>query len=297
MYFYTVHGLIFSSEFPCPELCSTGYVKSPDFTIRLGQTPEKLESETRKAARFSISSGQLLLQVDNVARYWVRQGNEVVIQAEPNASENEIRLFLYGTAFGAILLQQNRLPIHATTVVREGRAVLIAGTTGVGKSTLGHTFVNRGWKLLCDDVTTVEASEKGIRAHPGFPSIKLWRDVLEYTNTETSNLSSIRPDFEKYRWDANDHFCSEPAKVHALIILNSHSDPEFKIEPVTGTNKFIALTRQTYRRQFIEGMVDQRKLFITWSNILQTCPIWRVHRPKMPLQPEKLADHIESLFV
>ncbi|WP_419825291.1 HPr kinase/phosphorylase [Sphingomonas sp.] len=46
--------------------------------------------------------------------------------------------------------------IHASCVAIEGRAILIAGPSGSGKSDLALRLIDRGATLVCDDYTMVE---------------------------------------------------------------------------------------------------------------------------------------------
>lgn len=45
--------------------------------------------------------------------------------------------------------------VHATSVAREGRAVLITGPSGAGKSDLALRLLDRGFTLVSDDQTVV----------------------------------------------------------------------------------------------------------------------------------------------
>jgi HprK-related kinase A len=47
------------------------------------------------------------------------------------------------------------LIIHAAAVEREGRAAILPAPPGAGKSTLCAALVNRGWRLLSDELTLV----------------------------------------------------------------------------------------------------------------------------------------------
>ena len=49
----------------------------------------------------------------------------------------------------------NRQPLHAATLVRGDRAVLLTGPSGVGKSTLAYASMLQGFRLLAEDVTHV----------------------------------------------------------------------------------------------------------------------------------------------
>lgn len=51
----------------------------------------------------------------------------------------------------AAALAEDRRVIHAGAVVKEGRALILAGHSGWGKSTTSLALVQRGWRLLSDD--------------------------------------------------------------------------------------------------------------------------------------------------
>lgn len=46
-------------------------------------------------------------------------------------------------------------PIHAACVAREGRAVVLCGDSGAGKTSLAYACARRGWTFLSDDATHV----------------------------------------------------------------------------------------------------------------------------------------------
>ncbi|WP_114228298.1 MULTISPECIES: HPr kinase/phosphorylase [Sphingomonas] len=54
--------------------------------------------------------------------------------------------------------------IHATTVAHDGRAVLICGPSGSGKSDLALRLIDRGWRLVSDDQTIVHRVGETLRA-------------------------------------------------------------------------------------------------------------------------------------
>lgn len=49
--------------------------------------------------------------------------------------------------------------LHGALVSKDGRGVMILGAGESGKSTLACALWQRGWSLLCDDLTLVEASQ------------------------------------------------------------------------------------------------------------------------------------------
>jgi serine kinase of HPr protein (carbohydrate metabolism regulator) len=58
--------------------------------------------------------------------------------------------------------------VHATTVALDGRAVLISGQSGSGKSDLALRLIDRGFTLVSDDQTIVRRDgERLIGSAPG----------------------------------------------------------------------------------------------------------------------------------
>ncbi|MEO7364987.1 MAG: aldolase [Sphingomicrobium sp.] len=54
--------------------------------------------------------------------------------------------------------------VHATTVAKEGRAVLISGPSGSGKSDLALRLLDRGFTLVSDDQTLVRREDERLIA-------------------------------------------------------------------------------------------------------------------------------------
>ena len=56
--------------------------------------------------------------------------------------------------------------IHASTVAREGRAVVISGPSGSGKSDLALRLLDRGFTLVSDDQTLIRREDQRLLASP-----------------------------------------------------------------------------------------------------------------------------------
>ena len=52
-------------------------------------------------------------------------------------------------------MQRKVLPLHGSAIAINGKAYAIIGDSGAGKSTLALAFLNRGYRLLTDDVIAV----------------------------------------------------------------------------------------------------------------------------------------------
>ncbi|HEX2952474.1 MAG TPA: aldolase, partial [Bacillota bacterium] len=176
-YFYRVFGLTVFSEYELPELETIDPLEKPDLRIILGETPQELEGATVHRPHLQIAPQSLLLRIRSAGGFWVRDGKEIILNPLPDAPPENVRLFLLGSAFGALLYQRGILPIHGSALVHQGQAFILTGVTGAGKSTLAAALVHRGCKLLTDDVAAVTFDDIGTPwVQPAYPQQKLWQD-------------------------------------------------------------------------------------------------------------------------
>ena len=59
------------------------------------------------------------------------------------------------------------LMLHAAALERNGRAVILPGDPGAGKSTLTAALMLSGWRLLSDEITLVDRERRLSRASRG----------------------------------------------------------------------------------------------------------------------------------
>ncbi|MCH5375209.1 MAG: HprK-related kinase A [Planctomycetes bacterium] len=64
------------------------------------------------------------------------------------------------------------LLLHAAVVERGGRAAVLPGEAGSGKSTLCAALIQRGWRLLSDEVAVLQATDDRLLAVPRPVSLK-----------------------------------------------------------------------------------------------------------------------------
>ncbi len=75
------------------------------------------------------------------------------------------------------------LVLHAGVVERDGRCVLIAGPSGVGKTTLTMALLGRGWSYMSDDIAPIDIATLEVAPFPkplGVRSPEGWTEVLEH---------------------------------------------------------------------------------------------------------------------
>lgn len=78
------------------------------------------------------------------------------------------------------------LIIHAAVVEKHGKALILPGAPGSGKSTLCASLINKGWRLLSDELTLVDCLTGSIVAVPRPVSLKN-RSIELIANTYPDN--------------------------------------------------------------------------------------------------------------
>ena len=127
--------------------------------------------------------GRLLRDGDHYAFWASDVGWFVIDPREPSIGveagagdglRRELRLFGVPTAL--CVLERGDVSIHAAAVEIDGHAVLLAGPSRFGKTTLAAAFARAGHRLLAEDTSTC-TTRNGPAVFPGPAAVRLRRDV------------------------------------------------------------------------------------------------------------------------
>jgi len=284
---YKAFGLIIKSDFEIPELfVSNG---KPDVEIKIGRTPINIKEVINKGVRYKAGKNEFLLELDNIAKYYVADGNQIMVEVFKNEVNKEVRLFLLGSAFGALFIQRGLLPIHGSAIKFGEKATVFTGLSGVGKSSIAAYFVSQGYQVLADDISVVNHS---LEVVPGFPKMKLWNDILQKLEIKDHNLEQIRPEMKKYQLPITENYYNEPLAVKNIIIINTKNSPGFDFEELTGIKKFNAVKNNTFRYRFVKGLDKQQDHFQILNKLLPEIRVYKVVRPQSPLLLKEFGDFL-----
>lgn len=233
-------------------------------------------------------------EVPDVARFRITGKSLIVVEAAPGADDAAIRLFLLGSALGALLMQRDLLVLHGNAIAVGERCLVCVGPSGVGKSTLTGRFIQRGYRVLADDVVPIDRARRAI---PGLPRIKLWKDVADKLNIETEGLSRIRPTIDKFNLALHPgSFCAVPVAVDAIYALSQGHSDEIEMTPVTGMEKFVLIQQNTYRPHFITGMSLQLEHLRQCGDLARSVRTARVSRPTKRYCVDELVERLLADF-
>jgi len=265
-YTYSCFGLRIRSAMALPEIAVASAPSDdsdrPVVDVKFGTVPADLPTCAGDQS-FQVGDDQVLLKVKDIARYLVRGGCEITIDLALESSLRNVRLFLLGSAFGILCHQRGLLPLHANTIVANGKAVAFAGHTGAGKSTLAAYFQRAGYEVLCDDVCVLSFDETGRPfAWPGLPRLKLWRDAAESFGHDSGELEQAVDGMEKYHVPFSRAASAGPVPFKRLYLLETDEPgTASKIVRLRGAAAYEAIWSQTYRSQYLGPMGLKRRHF------------------------------------
>lgn len=288
---HTAYNLSIESELSLPELLpEPEAANSPAVQIRLAAVrPDGLPDGQQLGPFLWVSQTDLWLQVPHVARFLVQGGHTILIDPEPGIDEDSLRVFLLGSALGALLFQRGHLVLHGNAIRVGDQCMVCVGHSGVGKSTLAAGFLQRGHQILADDVVAVNTQ---CCALPGFPRIKLWQDVADKMSIDTSALRRIRPNTQKFNYPLGQQFGGEPTPIRWVYILASDHIDATTLEPIRGLQRFQPLHNNTYRVRFLEGMALKPEHLKLCGQLASQIRLARVTRPNSNFELDGLIDHL-----
>jgi len=144
----------------------------------------KALTTTPLRARELRYDGTLLMSVDfaKPAGYllWARDFGRVLISpdgiellCEPDPASEDWASILPFQALPLAATIRGLEVLHASGVVLHGKAVLVAGPPGAGKSSLAAALVRAGAQLLSDDAVALQLSDGALIAHAGSMVLQL----------------------------------------------------------------------------------------------------------------------------
>jgi hypothetical protein len=279
VYSYVAYGLGIRSALPLPELIA-GEV-APDVNVRIGTVPRMSVPVDTDGGCFWTAAQEVGRFLDGIGTFLVRGGREIVVDPAPGVEERVLRLYILGTAFALLLHQRGQFVLHASAIESAGGAVVFAGGSGWGKSTLAAALHTRGCGLLTDDVTAIALDPECPTVLPGFPQLKLWPESVTLLGEAPEKLPRLHPHFEKRAHRVARGSSQQPLPLRRIYILAEGETPT--IESLQPHNALLELVCHWYGSRFGDRLlqtVDAAALhFRQCATIANRVPVHRLRRP------------------
>lgn len=278
---YRLNGWRLRSSLPLPELPPwPGDDRLPEVQIQAGPVPERLSGLVASDRHGDLGpDGRFLMDDPGVARFLVEGGRLVTIETAPDAAAAAaVRALIYGTVQGMLCHQRGLFPVHASSVVVGGRAILITGPRGAGKSALAAALAGHGASLLADDVSVLVPGDRPM-VLPGLACLNLDPDMIAHLGFPAQGLPP--PVWGKCRVPG--FIPAAPAPAPLAAVFHLCLDPDAvgpQLSPLSPQHALALLHRSVFRLRLALLMGRGPVLFKDAARLASAIPQhWLLRRP------------------
>ncbi len=262
--------------------------------LEASPVPHSLHGATAQGVLWQAARQQFLLRVPEVADFFVEDGRRVTVDPAPRSDAASLSRFLRMTPLAALLYQRGVLAFHAACATNAKGAILLAGDSGAGKSSLLMALLRRGWMMLADELAVTSLNQEGqVQVAPTFPEVRLWQNAAE-----KFDLTREPMDRGEGNWhivSAATQFSAAAQPLRAIYWLGVHNVDRIEQRVLEGMERFRALGTLAYNSHIADALLDRAGYMHQASVIAQTVPIRRLYRPRGKWTVEKIADRIEEV--
>jgi hypothetical protein len=176
----------------------------------------------------------------------------------------EMPACFYGTVAALTAAWRGLVPLHACAVELDGRAVLIAGEAGAGKSTLAAQMVASGASFVADDLTVVAVTAGAIAVMRGRRTMRLHPDTA--ARLKTSEASPIAGD-NRGKWLVSPQRRCLGSRLDPSAILLLEGATPGRLAPP------IRLFSHVFRRQWMNALPMREALMADVLAITAAMPL------------------------
>jgi hypothetical protein len=214
------------SDFPFPygsaHLPSIAQVKLKRRVRKFEHSPFAAQSSNKFFEAKNQQDGYLHLRWPGLFEFRIDSaGKRVDALQTGKSSLDSFHFYLLGPVLSFALLRQGIEQLHATVVVHHGRAFALLGDCGRGKSTLAAALIQRGCKLLVDDMLVLRQTEDGVWAFPGPPRLKLLPDSIEHVGLKRNRPANMNPLVQKKVLPMRARSFGQPVRLERFYALEA----------------------------------------------------------------------------
>src|SRR5687768_9479856 len=232
-----IYGLGITANRTIPGVPSSA-IDSIDVHVSFGSLPawfqelDSQQSEISYTAEYTDHAGQPVLRVfrllggkyhhffyaDNTEFVVDHSGTKIWASWSPPLTIEDTATYLLGPIMGFVMLLRGIVSLHASAVVVGSEAVALVGPAGSGKSTTAAAFSANGFKILADDVVTLDDRAGDFLVRPAYPCIRLWPASVKTLYGNESHLPKLTPNWDKRYLDLTPLFPTTPLSLSVIYL-------------------------------------------------------------------------------
>lgn len=256
---------------------------SDEMRLRSERLPDRLDDPLVANSIIELRSDSFLFTTPAGTRFHYEKGRGIAVDESTASNPEETDLYYHGTVYGAVAWINGLIPLHASSVVRDGRVIAFTADSGEGKSTLAAALSRHGYEHRSDDVLLLERREESLYAWPDRERIKLCRDAFELTGA--APVAPIEPGADKFfanlsasQENGKRREAQHPLPFTDLVFLSSRSGSAPRIESLTGSAKLPLLLKALYRIEIDVGLGNTAAHKSMLTTLARSTNCWKLSR-------------------
>jgi hypothetical protein len=233
---------------------------------------------------FSRSQSNYHIRVGSYAEFVVsNKADTIDCYPAPDVPVETIRHLFLDMVLPLALSRRGRLSIHASAVATPSGAVVFAGSSGLGKSTLAASFAQDNCPLLSDDFVVIKQDGDRALAIPSYPGLRLWADSVSTIFKDAPLSSPVAHYTTKHR--INPAAAAEiPAEIsiYRICVLSGEGDDwdggDVGLQPLSKREAIIELSKYSHLLDTSDAR-DLESRFNQLNALVSNVPCYRLFFP------------------
>lgn len=187
-------GLIWDSDIALDRFSAFGDSTTvADVVVRRASSLRPRDAHIEKQMGFICSDGARVRWLDEVT-FDIYDGNRIDYLPGPGW-RGFLPIAFYSTIAAFVSAMRGALPFHGCTVAVDGKALLICGVGGAGKSTLAAAMVAQGADFIADDLSIVTWDDERscFVVQPGRPTVRLYPETAAWLDSAPRRVDPEDP--------------------------------------------------------------------------------------------------------
>ena len=242
-----------------------------------------------KYFRYSYADQTEFLVDDAGTEIWAKLTDPLTIE--------DTATYLLGPVMGFVMLLRGIVCLHASAIAVGDKAIALLGPAGSGKSTTAAAFSDRGYRVLAEDVVTLDERGRNFLVRPGYPCIRLWPASVKALYGSETHLPKLTPNWDKCYLDLREQFHAEPLPLAAIYHLGErrHDAGAPFVETLDRSEGLLSLIANTYATKLMDKQMRARE-FELLTRVMNNVSLRRITPHADPVRIPELCDTILNDF-
>lgn len=221
-----------------------------------------------------VDASTIWLDIPSLGQFEIKQA-EIAVELCNTACHGLVQVYLQGYALGVQAMLRQQLVLHATALCRNGKAIILCGESGSGKSSLAAALLLRGFCLVSDEVSVINHQSM---IEVGFSDIKVTPACIDALGLPSDNLVPIDALPEKLMYQPSQR-AETACPVAAVYILQNEPESSHRLRRCDGFEKFSHLRANAYRPYLLEPLNLSGRFLQLCGEHLAKPPLFLLNRP------------------